>query len=159
MSAIEAIVTAEGPDGVTALGAGLWEESSDSIRSELEELDAASVDAVVPLTVTRRTLVARRQWEILAAELPGSGPVGDRISKYRVGAETIRDEAVRREIRSRLREIVDAASKTVVATASANDFGRWGDADSPKLKGRFLQLGIRTSGRFGVRRLLAEKKK
>jgi patatin-related protein len=154
---IGSIVMADGPDDLTELGAQLWADHNETIQAELAALTGTSNNEPVPLTATRRAIVARRQWEILVEELPGAGSVQDRIATYRVGAETISDPIIRNEIRDRLKEIVYAASRTAVANAYANGVTRWGSARRPSLRGRGTQITIRIGGWFGIRKLLKQK--
>lgn len=151
-SEIEAIVTADGP--VASLGREVWDELGDEVRAELRALGTTDDPATASLTTTRRALVMRRQWEILADELGAGEQVAERVERYRVGAATIRDHDVRAEIQDRLTEIVRTAANTVLTNAHANGFSRWGTGAAPTWRGRLTRFGIRGGGRFGIRKVL-----
>jgi hypothetical protein len=151
LAAIRQLVTESDDDEIRAIGDELWETYGEAIE---EELGSINGEATGPLEQTRLALVARRQWEILAEELPGEGPVQERVIGYRVGAERITDPRFRDEIRRRLQEIIDAASQVLLATASANGIARYGTPDRPTWRGRLVRFAVRRGGRFATRRAI-----
>ena len=105
----------------------IWSPALDDLANSTSALPRKSFGTV------RDAIVARRQWEIVAAEMelptsaqgspPGGAPstgdplgrVREFVDSYRVGAETLRDSGASVELVDRLAEISDAAGEVVLA--------------------------------------------